>query len=102
VLQVPSLHMPAAHVALALGKLHAFPHDPQFAGDVVRSTSQPLAALWSQSPNPVAQPLATHVPPTHATLLPGIEHAVAHVPQWPVDVARFASQPFIGSWSQSA
>jgi hypothetical protein len=48
--QVPSAHLPAMQVALALAKLHVVPQTPQLSGSVCRFFSQPLAALPSQLP----------------------------------------------------
>jgi hypothetical protein len=44
-------HVPPAHTSPAM---HALPHVPQLLAAVRRSVSQPLAALLSQSPKPVA------------------------------------------------
>ncbi len=59
---LPGLHsqVPATHCSVAA---HARPHVPQFVSVVRRSTSQPLLAIMSQSPKPVAQPQS---PAVHA------------------------------------
>jgi hypothetical protein len=42
-------------------ELHAWLQELQWLGLVLRSTSQPVAAFWSQLPNPAAQPMP-HTP----------------------------------------
>lgn len=53
-LHVIVLHMPAVQAAVAFGREHVLPQAPQFPSDVLRSTSQPLDGLPSQSPKPGA------------------------------------------------
>ena len=54
---------PAAQAPAACGRAgHATPHAPQFVADAARSTSQPLAALPSQSAKPDAHTAIAHAP----------------------------------------
>ena len=61
------LHPPETHVR-PVG--HIVVHVPQWLGEV-RSTSHPVLAVPSQSPNPVAHPVGpmTHAPLTQETVL---------------------------------
>jgi hypothetical protein len=62
-------HRPALHVALPLGTLHVRPQAPQCIGLVVRSCSQPLPALPSQSPR-FAMHVLSQRPLTHVPIAP--------------------------------
>src|SRR5581483_2151115 len=59
-LQAWSWHIPAWQLSTALGATHTTPHMPQFLASEVRSCSQPLSTLPSQSPK-----LALHLPTPH-------------------------------------
>ena len=50
-LQVPMLHTPTVHTAVALAKEHRLPQLPQFFGSVFSLASQPVVGSLSQSPN---------------------------------------------------
>lgn len=78
---------PLLQAAVALERLQAAPHAPQFEADALRFASQPLADIESQSPKPALQrnpqALMAHVV---AALLRG-SHAAPQDPQWPVSLA---------------
>jgi len=57
--------LPAAHWAVALAKEQPLPHWPQLVRVVLRSTSQPLVASTSQSPQPAVHAAREHLPPAH-------------------------------------
>src|SRR4051812_23540946 len=62
--------------------LQTLPHDPQFLGSPAVLTSQPFAALLSQSANPIAQPSTVHI----ALVQPGVTlfppHTLPQAPQF--------------------
>jgi hypothetical protein len=97
-------HAPPAQARTAFGTAgHALVHVPQWSTDDPSATSQPLAALPSQSAKPALQAPTLHVPLRQAGLaLAGAEHTVPQAPQARTEDARSASQPFAGSPSQSA
>jgi len=70
---------------------------PQFSVSVLRSDSQPLATLPSQSPRPPAQ-VVVHTPREHMPM----PQERPQVPQFAPLVSVFTSQPFMGFMSQSA
>jgi hypothetical protein len=82
--QVATVQRPPAHPAVALGTSQAVPQPPQLRGSPVRSTSQPLVALRSQSPRPALHVARPHTPATQAGVPPATEHAVEQLPQWAV------------------
>jgi len=75
---------PAAQAGVALGRGgHAVPQAPQLVALVAVSTSQPLAAPWSQSARPGRHAPRPHAPARHAAVAPaGAGHAVPQAPQW--------------------
>ncbi len=80
----------------------AVPHAPQCETLVRVSASQPLAALLSQSPKPIAQAATAHWPIVQAAVALARSHRRLHAPQW-VALARVStSQPSLGSPLQSA
>jgi hypothetical protein len=98
--QVITAHVPAAHVAVALGSAQARPHIPQWSLAVRVSVSQPLAALPSQSPKPALHATAQR-PDAHEGVPLAALHALPHAPQWAAAVERSVSQPLAGFMSQS-
>jgi hypothetical protein len=95
-------HTPAPHVGAALaGELHALPHARQWLTELLRSASQPLPRLTSQSAKPALQ-LKPHSPPAHTgvALAPPPQRA-AQRPQCSVERFKSTSQPLRGSPSQS-
>jgi hypothetical protein len=78
-------------VALALAA-HAIPHAPQCATLVRVSTSQPLAAVVSQSPKPGSQLATPHAPAAQAPVALGGAQAIPHAPQW-ATLTRVSTQP---------
>jgi hypothetical protein len=80
---------------------HARPHAPQWALSLWPRTSQPLAALRSQSRKPAAQAVTEHAPPEHAEVALGRAHARPQAPQFAALVARFVSHPLVAAPSQS-
>jgi hypothetical protein len=100
-LQVPSVHTLLTHVSLAFARLHTVPHAPQFARLVVRSVSQPLAELPSQSPLPVLQVAIPHTPFTQFGVPPVDGQTCPHAPQLFTSVLSAVSQPSFGLPLQS-
>jgi hypothetical protein len=92
-----------AQVAVALAPPgHARPHTPQCETLARTSTSQPLAAVPSQSPKPAAQRRA-HAPAEHTPVALGPPaQARPQAPQLPASVPRNTSHPLAGLVSQSA
>jgi hypothetical protein len=95
-------HAPPVHPAVPWATAgQVLPHVPQLAAAVSRFVSQPLAALPSQLPQPVAHAAIPHVPPVH----PAVPWATAgqvlpQVPQLVAVVSRSVSQPFAALPSQ--
>jgi hypothetical protein len=79
--QLATVHVPLAQLSLALGRLHARPHAPQWAAVVARAVSQPLAGLLSQLPKPAVQLATVHAPFAQPSLVLGRLHARPHIPQ---------------------
>ncbi len=101
-LQDPTAQAPAMQVEVLLGPaVHVAPHAPQWVALVRVSTSQPLAAMPSQSAKPGTQVnphrLAVHVGEALGTG----GHAVSHAPQWVGSSRSSVSQPFAAFPSQS-
>ena len=65
------------------------------------STSQPLAAIRSQSRKPAAQAAIAHAPAAQVVVALGSAHARPHAPQLAALVVRSASQPLAAEPSQS-
>jgi hypothetical protein len=85
-----AVHMPAAQVWPVV---HARPQAPQLVGDERRSTSQPFAAMPSQSAKPSAQ-VMPHTPAAHdAVALAREGQAFPHAPQWAMAARVSTSQP---------
>lgn len=66
---------------------------PHWLGFEVMSTSQPLAGLPSQSPNPALQAAISQTRLVHAAIAFGKEHAVLHAPQCVGSLPRFTHMP---------
>jgi hypothetical protein len=77
----------------------AFVQEPQVDGEV-RSASQPLVGLPSQSSRFASQLSIVQAPEAHAAVAPGNEHALPQAPQC-ITVSRLCSHPFPGAPSQS-
>ena len=76
-------HAPPMHVALALAPaVHAWLQRPQCVPEEVRSVSQPLAAVMSQSPKPVLHAATPHVPLAHEAVPLGAVQTRPHMPQF--------------------
>ena len=101
-LQLATAQRPVAHAAVAFGRLQAVPHVPQFVAELVTSTSQPLAALMSQSPRPVAHAATPQRPIAHAAVALGRLQRIPQPAQWFASLWRLTSQPLEASMSQSA
>jgi hypothetical protein len=72
--------------AVALGRLHTYPHEPQSLGSVCVSISHPFEATWSQSTYPALH-TNPQVPPPHATEAFGSAgHGFEQLPQFCVSV----------------
>jgi hypothetical protein len=90
-----------AHVAVALGALHAVPHPPHRMGLVRVSASQPFIAFMSQSAKPASQ-VTPQVPIAHVAVARApAGQALPQRPQFAALVAVFASQPLAAIMSQS-
>src|SRR5262245_32956542 len=81
-LHEPTVQAPPRHSGIPLGTLHTMPQAPQLATLPPRLTSQPLAGLLSQSPNPMAQPSEPHWPATHDGSTLGAAQALPQAPQF--------------------
>jgi hypothetical protein len=79
---------------------HTLPHAPQLALLALRSASQPLAALPSQSPKPALH-ATPQAPLAHAGPALGTWQRFTHAPQRWGSLLRLVSQPLAGSPSQS-
>jgi hypothetical protein len=90
-----------AHPAVPLGTAHARPQAPQWLGVLVVLTSQPLAALPSQSANPAAQVKPQRPAAQAGVALSAPMHTVPQAPQWETLVPVLVSQPLAALPSQS-
>ncbi|MBI5518035.1 MAG: hypothetical protein HY909_29965 [Deltaproteobacteria bacterium] len=93
--QVATAQEPAAQVATALARVHARPQLPQCAAVVVRSVSQPLAAVPSQSPYPEAQDCTTHSPAAQPLVARSSAQAIPHIPQLDASDAVLAQRTVV-------
>lgn len=92
---------PATQLAVPLAVLQAAPQAPQWLVLVLMLTSQPLAALASQLPNPELQAMP-QTPAVHDAT-PFVElQAFPHAPQLATLEFRFTSQPLAALPSQLA
>jgi hypothetical protein len=89
-LHVPSVHVPATQLALALARLHVAPHAPQSVS-VLMFRSQPLFGLPSQLAKPAAQ-FGVQAPLTQDVVPLAFVHCVPQAPQLAV-VLSAVSQP---------
>jgi hypothetical protein len=62
---VSTLQLPLTHMLVACASMQAFMHMPQLSTSPCVSTSQPLAAIMSQSANPAEQLPTAHLPALH-------------------------------------
>lgn len=92
-------HLPCLHVSKAV---HCVPQVPQFAGSFAICASQPLTGSLSQFSNPALHAPSAQLPETHAPAAFCAVHRVPQVPQFAGSVPVAASQPLLGSESQSA
>jgi len=99
-LHVPSAHEPVEHDSLAFARLHTAPHPPQFAR-VLRSVSQPLVPIPSQSPRPGEQVEPPHTPFTQFGVPACAGQTCPHAPQLFTSVLVLVSQPSLGLPLQS-
>jgi len=91
---------PVEHLAVALGSAQARPHAPQLVALALRSASQPLLAVSSQSPKPPAHRTTVQAPSLH----PGVvtwasAHAAPQPPQCAGSIA-VSAQKRIGAAPQ--
>jgi hypothetical protein len=100
-LQVPSAHVPAVQVAVALAKVHARSHMPQLDTVLRVSTSHPLAGLPSQSAKPSLHRVIAQAPIRQSPVALGNTHARPHIPQCVALAETSVSQPSVGSLLQS-
>ena len=93
---------PAEQADVPFAVEQALPHRPQFPAVVRMFTSQPLAAIPSQSAKPALQ-VNPHAPAAHVTVAFALAaHARPQPPQWSTLVTVFVSHPVIRLPSQSA
>jgi hypothetical protein len=92
-------HAPATHAGVPFGIAQRLPHAPQFNTLLLKSVSQPLAALMSQLPKPAVHIPTAHAPITHVAVALGTAHARPHAPQL-ATVSSALSQPFAAFMSQ--
>ena len=102
----PVLHASIAqalmrHAAVALRIAQARPQAPQLAVSVRLSTSQPFAAIPSQSAKPGAHSMRQAPITQMPTELVPAGHAVPQAPQFIAAVWRLTSQPLVALMSQS-
>lgn len=79
--------------------LHAPPHAPQLPALVLKSVSQPLEILPSQSPQPAVQAIL-HAPAKQLGVPFALLHAPAQPPQFATSEFRLISQPVVAMPSQ--
>ncbi len=75
--------------------VHRRPHTPQLLLSIRVSTSQPFAAVASQSVNPAAHVPTAQRPATHAAVAFASMQRLPHAPQFTGSVAVFTSQPSV-------
>ncbi len=89
-------HAPLVQLAVPLAAPHTFAQRPQLAV-VVRSASQPFAALLSQSPCVASHRIPQTPVPTASgaqnATPPVLSHAAPHAPQWAGLVVVFTHEP---------
>jgi hypothetical protein len=95
-------HAPAAHDPVAFAGAQPIPQPPQWARLVAVSTSQPFAALVSQSRNDPAQLATPHAPAAHDPVALAGAQAIPQPPQWARVALVSTSQPSAGVALQSA
>lgn len=86
------MHVPEAQDSPAFARSQTAPHDPQLVS-VVRSVSQPFAALPSQFPKPVLHDPSWHTLPKHVAPAFVNAHTWPQVAQFCVLEVRLTSQP---------
>jgi hypothetical protein len=94
-------HLPLAQLVEPWSFAQVAPQAPQLAVVVDRSTSHPVEACLSQSPNPELQVIA-HCPPLHVGCPFTVLHLRLQAPQFNTLLSVFVSQPFVVSLSQFA
>jgi hypothetical protein len=99
-LQVSMTHMPIEHLLVAFASVQAFMHEPQWLTSVFLSTSQPLAALPSQSAKPIAHVSTLQTPFEHTLVACGSMHTFVHEPQLLTSFSVSTSQPLAAMPSQ--
>lgn len=99
--QLTSVQALLAQPLTALARLQAEPQALQCSGVLRVSVSQPLAALASQLPNPLAQAPSAQAPFAQLAWALANVQAVAQSPQCVASVLRLVSQPLPTFVSQS-
>jgi len=92
-------HVADEHDGVPFVPLHAAPQEPQFAVLVLRFASQPLFGLLSQLANPELH-VGTHAPVVQVVVPLAFVQLLPQLPQFPVLVFVFVSQPFEAMPSQ--
>lgn len=93
---------PIVHLGVALGVVQAAPHVPQWSSSALRSVSQPLSLMPSQSAKPASQ-VNWQRPDEHdVRAFVQVGQSVPHEPQCVASVRVFTSQPFPVTRSQSS
>jgi hypothetical protein len=97
--QLLTRHVLLAHSGVAFAVVHTLPQKPQLVSELVMSVSQVTPRSPSHSARPLAQVDAWQLPSTQ--ICPFVPQARVHDPQRIGSLAVLASQPFVGSPSQS-
>jgi hypothetical protein len=102
--QVPMPHVAAAQVCVATdGRLHRFPHPPQWSRSAFVLISQPVAAFASQSARPLAHAPMPQAPSTQVWVATSRSPQTSpHSPQLSTSLEVASSQPFAIAPSQSS
>lgn len=94
-------HVLAAQVGVAFaGAEHGAPQLPQFATEVLKSTSQPSSVDPLQLPAPAMHAPSEQTPALQVPTARGNAQLRPHAPQWASDTARSVSQPLLAVRSQ--
>jgi len=97
------LQTPLLQAGVPLAAEHLVPHALQLLTSALRLTSQPFAALPSQSAKPALQLWIPHTPAVHLGVALGRLHTVPQLPQLLMSVPfTFVSQTVAGLVSHSA
>jgi hypothetical protein len=101
-LQLPMMHTPLLHVAVALANAQTWPQLPQLLTSVLRLVSQVVAVLLSHSAAGFVHDETPQVPAAQVAEYSVVSaQTLPHVPQFLTLLVKSVSQPFETSLSQS-